>query len=69
MTEEKGVYRPGQVVPANGTYRCAGAEGDHVFESGDATGHRFPPVPAGCTGNGWALARAVGQPEVPPAEE
>jgi hypothetical protein len=61
MAEEKTVYRPGQMVPRSGVYRCAGGDGDHVFESPDVTGHRFPPVPAGCTGLGWVLERPVGR--------
>jgi hypothetical protein len=61
MAEETHVYRPGQIVPTSGIYRCAGGDGDHVFESTDVKGHRFPPLPAGCTGGGWELERAAGQ--------
>jgi hypothetical protein len=60
MSEQTHVYHPGQIVPTSGIYRCAGGDGDHVFESTDVKGHRFPPVPTGCTGSGWVLERAAG---------
>jgi hypothetical protein len=54
------MYHPGQIVPTSGIYRCAGGDRDHAFESTDVKGHRFPPLPAGCTGDGWVLERATG---------
>jgi hypothetical protein len=61
MAEQAREYHPGQVVPISGIYRCAGDECDHRFESTDVKGHRFPPLPVGCTGSGWVLERAAGQ--------
>jgi len=61
MADQTQVYHPGQIVPTSGIYRCAGGDGDHVLESTDVKGHRFPPVPTGCTGGGWVLERAAGQ--------
>jgi hypothetical protein len=61
MAEQTHVYHPGQIVPTSGIYRCVGCGGDHVFESTDVRGHRFPPLPAGCAGSGWVLERAAGQ--------
>ena len=61
MATHTPLYHPGQIVPTSGIYRCAGDDSDHVFESTDVKGHRFPPLPAGCTGRGWVLERAAGQ--------
>jgi hypothetical protein len=58
MTENPRVFHPGQIVPASGIYRCSGGDDGHVFESTDVKGHRFPPLPAGCRGEGWVLERA-----------
>jgi hypothetical protein len=58
MTENLRVFHPGQIVPASGIYRCSGGHDGHVFESTDVKGHRFPPLPAGCRGEGWVLERA-----------
>jgi hypothetical protein len=60
VTDQTHMYHPGQIVPTSGIYRCAGGDGDHVFESTDVKGHRFPPLPAGCSGNSWVLERAAG---------
>jgi hypothetical protein len=60
VTDQTDMFRPGQIVPTSGIYRCAGGDRDHVFESTDVKGHRFPPLPAGCSGNGWVLERATG---------
>jgi hypothetical protein len=60
MTEETRVFHPGQIVPMSGIYRCTGGTDEHVFESTDVKGHRFPPLPAGCRGEGWVLERAAG---------
>jgi hypothetical protein len=59
MAEQPRIHHPGQIVPASGIYRCAGTECDHVFESTDVKGHRFPPLPSGCGGSGWVLERAA----------
>jgi hypothetical protein len=60
MTEETRVFHPGQIVPMSGIYRCTGGADHHVFESTDVKGHRFPPLPGGCGGEGWVLERAAG---------
>lgn len=59
MSETNQAFHPGQKVPVSGIYRCdvPGHE-DHRFESTDVKGHRFPPLPGGCTG-GWVLERAA----------
>jgi hypothetical protein len=57
MAEPDRVFHTGQIVPASGIYRCTG-EDEHTFESTDVRGHRFPPLPAGCRGEGWVLERA-----------
>jgi hypothetical protein len=59
MTEDTRIFQPGQIVPTSGIYRCTGQEDDHVFESTDVRGHRFPPMPAECRGEGWVLERAA----------
>jgi hypothetical protein len=53
------VFHPGQIVPASGIYRCDTQCG-HTFESTDVKGHRFPPLPHDCPGEGWVLERATG---------
>lgn len=58
MAEEPEVHSPGQIVPVSGIYRCTGDD-DHRFESTDVKGHRFPPLPARCRGEGWVLERAA----------
>ena len=60
MPDSEQVFHPGQVVPRSGIYRCSG-EDEHVFESTDVKGHRFPPLPHGCAGEGWVLERAAGR--------
>jgi hypothetical protein len=55
------VFHPGQIVPVSGIYRCTDERDDHVFESTDVKGHRFPPLPGGCRGGGWVLERAAGR--------
>ena len=60
MTAQRLVFRPGQVVPLSGIYRCDKGDDDrHVYESTDVKGHRFPPLPGGCRGGGWVLERAA----------
>jgi hypothetical protein len=59
MADHTDVFHPGQVVPTSGIYRCDGAEDDHIFESTDVKGHRFPPLPRGCRGGGWVLERGA----------
>jgi len=56
---ETAVHHPGSVLPASGIYRCADPEQGHTYESTDVAGHRFPPLPAGCTAGGWVLERAT----------
>jgi hypothetical protein len=53
------VYHPGSIVPASGIYRCSDGHDGHSYESTDVKGHRFPPLPAGCSGAGWVLERAA----------
>jgi hypothetical protein len=60
MAEESRTFHPGSIVPASGIYRCSGGHDEHVFESTDVRGHRFPPLPGGCRGEGWVLERASG---------
>jgi hypothetical protein len=59
MAAETQLFHPGQIVPESGIYRCAGGHDEHVFESTDIEGRRFPPLPRGCTGSGWVLTRAA----------
>ncbi len=61
MADDTDVFHPGQIVPTSGIYRCNGAENgpDHFFESTDVKGHRFPPLPSRCSGEGWVLERAA----------
>ncbi|MCU1606419.1 MAG: uncharacterized protein JWP46_2884 [Modestobacter sp.] len=59
MANHTDVFRPGQVVPTSGIYRCDDGEDGHVFESTDVKGHRFPPLPNGCRGAGWILERGT----------
>jgi expansin (peptidoglycan-binding protein) len=49
-------FRPGQVVPASGIYRCDTGCG-HSYASTDVRGHRFPPLPDGCRGGRWVPER------------
>ncbi|MBI0317776.1 MULTISPECIES: hypothetical protein [Streptomyces violaceusniger group] len=58
MSEESGdVHHPGEIVPESGIYECdCGQAHDY---STDVKGHRFPPLPAGCTGEGWKLKTAA----------
>jgi hypothetical protein len=58
--DETQVFHPGQIVPRSGIYRCDGHDEDHAYESTDVAGHRFPPLPRGCRGEGWVLERATG---------
>jgi hypothetical protein len=58
MADHTDVFHPGQLVPTSGIYRCDG-EDDHVFESTDVKGHRFPPLPSACRGGGWVLERGA----------
>ena len=53
------VFHPGQIVPRSGIYRCTGHDEEHSYESTDVAGHRFPPLPHGCRGEGWVLERAA----------
>ena len=59
MTDEIRVFHPGQVVETSGIYRCDVPDHGHSYESTDVKGHRFPPLPHGCTGSGWVLERAA----------
>jgi hypothetical protein len=52
MVERGDSFRPGEIVPASGIYRCDAGCG-HGFESTDVKGHRFPPLPNGCRGGRW----------------
>ncbi|MCH6163112.1 YjzC family protein [Streptomyces marispadix] len=52
MSEYK-PFRPGEVVPQSGIYGCDC--GSRHRWSTDVRGHRFPPLPAGCTGSCWTL--------------
>ncbi|WP_138733042.1 hypothetical protein [Modestobacter excelsi] len=58
MAPDTVVYHPGQVVPASGIYRCDDGCGS-TYESTDVRGHRFPPLPHGCSGTGWVLEKAA----------
>jgi hypothetical protein len=58
MANDTDVFRPGQIVPVSGIYRCDARCG-HSFESTDVRGHRFPPLPGDCSGGGWTLERAA----------
>ncbi|GGU49073.1 hypothetical protein [Streptomyces lavendofoliae] len=53
MSEEKTWWHPGEIVPASGIYECDCGAGHHW--STDVKGHRFPPLPAGCTGGSWSV--------------
>jgi hypothetical protein len=60
MVETGQFFRPGELVPASGIYRCDVDEHEeHRFESTDVRGHRFPPLPGGCRGGHWVLERAT----------
>jgi len=60
MVETGQFFRPGELVPVSGIYRCGVDEHeDHRFESTDVRGHRFPPLPGGCRGGHWVLERAT----------
>jgi hypothetical protein len=59
MSADPQVFHPGQIVPVSGIYRCAASEDGHTIESTDVKGHRFPPLPAGCRGEGWVLERGA----------
>ncbi|UQA90650.1 hypothetical protein [Streptomyces halobius] len=50
---EKESFRPGEIVPDSGIYECNC--GQHHHWSTDVKGHRFPPVPQGCSGSAWIL--------------
>ena len=53
-------FHPGRLVPVSGIYRCdVHGHDDHLFESTDVRGHRFPPLPGGCSGGAWVLERAT----------
>ncbi|WP_433544367.1 hypothetical protein ACQPZG_04095 (plasmid) [Streptomyces sp. CA-294286] len=53
MSEHKTSWHPGEIVPASGIYACD-CDGEHHWST-DVRGHRFPPLPTGCTGRSWAL--------------
>ncbi|MFT9474773.1 hypothetical protein [Streptomyces sp. 11-1-2] len=58
MSDENGtVHHPGEIVPESGIYECNC--GDSHEYSTDVKGHRFPPLPDRCTGNGWKLKTAA----------
>ncbi|WP_040339421.1 hypothetical protein [Candidatus Blastococcus massiliensis] len=59
MALDEDTFHPGQMVPRSGIYRCSEGHGDHAYESTDVKGHRFPPLPDGCRGEGWRLERAA----------
>jgi hypothetical protein len=46
-------FRPGEIVPDSGIYECDCGQGHHW--STDVKGHRFPPLPEGCSGGTWAM--------------
>ncbi len=52
MSEEQ-TWHPGEVVPESGIYECDCGAGHHW--STDVKGHRFPPLPEGCSGAAWRL--------------
>jgi hypothetical protein len=58
MAQRDTTFRPGEIVPASGIYRCEGGC-DHRLESTDVKGHRFPPLPPDCTGGRWVLEHAT----------
>ncbi len=59
-TDDAQVFQSGQIVPRSGIYRCDGDDDDdHAYESTDVAGHRFPPLPRGCRGQGRVLVRAA----------
>ncbi|TGN73403.1 hypothetical protein E5082_32175 [Streptomyces griseoluteus] len=53
-------HHPGEIVSESGIYECDCAR--HHAYSTDVKGHRFPPLPDACTGNGWPL-KAAAHPE------
>ncbi len=57
MNEKTQLLHSGQKTPASGIYECDCGKG-HRFST-DVEGHRLPPMPHGCQGRGWRLARAT----------
>jgi hypothetical protein len=54
MSDDSGTaHRPGEIVAESGIYQCDCGQ-SHPFST-DVKGHRFPPLPEGCTGSGWKL--------------
>ncbi len=51
MTTVGDRFRPGEIVPVSGLYRCDG--GCSHDWSTDVAGKRFPPLP--CRGDFWVL--------------
>ena len=54
MTAVGDLVAPFQTVDTPGRYQCTGPC-DHEFYS-DITGHKMPPTPPDCTGDGWVLS-------------
>ncbi|MEU8775602.1 hypothetical protein [Streptomyces sp. NPDC048606] len=48
-------WKPGEVVPRSGIYACDCGKEHQWSRSTDVRGHRFPPLPYGCTGKAWTL--------------
>ncbi|WP_079133993.1 hypothetical protein [Streptomyces sp. EN23] len=53
MSDETASWHPGEIVPASGIYACD-CGGEHHWST-DVKGHRFPPLPSGCSGRSWTL--------------
>lgn len=49
-------FPPGEIVPDSGIHECDCGQ-RHQYST-DVKGHRFPPLPDGCSGNGWKLKAA-----------
>ncbi|MFE4257252.1 hypothetical protein [Streptomyces sp. NPDC056883] len=48
-------WKPGEIVHQSGIYACDCGK-EHLWsKSTDVRGHRFPPLPYDCQGQGWTL--------------